>query len=851
MINLSSCSTDVYAVIDLYGQCAQVSIINYQHGQENSVASSHPMASSHLSLPLITEITHRFSTCFGKNILLRDENTAATRIRSFNNGLLFSATPLEPEELFEVQIKEVASQWSGSLQIGVVSFTSSNSNEPLLPSNLPATISELNAETWYIQGSEVKHNGSTLHFNFCPDLDWVAPGDRVGLKCCADNSLRFFLNSEDLGVAATNINKPIYAVIDLYGSTESVSITSSVRPHHTHHPHHMLPHQLGVHNGIVRQHPVPGALQGIHQQGGPVSHSSFPFASVSPSTLPSGRDDDEDEEEEAVAVPPDPSSIPGPAPPPGIDDLSPATTASTASSLRINEDPCSPMGNGLNGLGLSSSKPAVLPLEFHEKHGRNIQLVEGKRSARRIASYNQGVLVSGRPLPRGHIFQVRIDKLNQRWTSSLLCGITCLSPDRIKFPLTALGFKRNSWIICEDSVFQNGCKVKGRYGPNLDSLEVGHKLGLMVDAEGKLHLYVDGVDQGIAVTILSPEGEEAPLARSEGETAEAEGKDHLVIESEFPREKADLEREEKEKNGDKCAAGSSSSAVGTSSVGLTTTLTSFSPIPSTVVQHCDYKSACYRFKALLGLPDAYFAPDRRKGTCHCESCYRALCEVVNGPSISKVDPLADHSLPVGWCEFPLHLPTRLSLPSSIPVAPQSSNTAPSSSVPTISSSSLSPYTSTTSSAGDNSSATAPIEKWHVAYHGTRAGAVRQILDHGELLLPGELGLEGSLVRKMKSKEEDSDGSQLVFSPSIKYAGLSAFASKYEFLDPKTKQLSQGQVVLRILVQPGSYKVGPPSVKISGLFDPKLEHDSIEWVTKERGAAIPSALLVCLSPTPGA
>ncbi|XP_071449160.1 neuralized-like protein 4 [Hetaerina americana] len=867
----------IYAVIDLYGQCAQVSIINYQHGQENSVASSHPMASSHLSLPLITEITHRFSSCHGKNIVLRDENTTATRVRSFNNGLVFSATPLEPEELFEIQIKEVASQWSGSLQIGVVTFVPySNSSEPVVPNNLPASIGGLSAETWYIQGSEVKHNGSTLHYNFCPDLDWVAPGDRVGLKCCADKSLRFFLNSEDLGVAATNINKPIYAVIDLYGSTESVSITSSVRPHHTHHPHHMLPHPLGVHNGIVRQHPVPGALQGIHQQGGPVSHSSFPFASVSPSTLPSGRDDDEDEEEEAVAVPPDPTTIPGPAPQPGIDDLSPATTASTSSSLRIHEDPCSPVGaNGLIGAGPASSKPSVLPpSEFHEKHGRNIQLGEGKRSAKRIASYNQGVLVSGRPLPRGHIFQVRIDKLNSRWTSSLLCGITCLSPDRIKFPLNALGFKRNSWIVCEDSVFQNGSKVKGRYGPNLDSLEVGRKLGLMVDSEGKLHLFVDGVDQGIAaveippspvyavldlygqceeVTIMSPETEEAPLARMEGEAMEEDEKDRLVIESEFPREKADLEREEKEKSANRCSAGSSSSSVtGTSSMGVTATITSYSSIPATIVQNCDYKNACVRFKSLLGLPDAYFAPDRRKGTCHCESCYKVLRDVVNGqgPSISKIDPLAEHALPVGWCEFPLRLPARSSSPSSTPIASQSS-IAPSSSVPTISTTALSPYTSTTSGAGDNSSSTAPMEKWHIAYHGTRAGAVRQILDHGELLLPGELGLEGSLIRKLKSKEEDSDGSQLVFSPSIKYAGLSAFASKYEFMDPKTKQLSQGQVVLRVLVQPGSYKVGPPSISLSGIIDPKLEHDAIEWVTKERGAAIPSALLVCLSPTPGA
>lgn len=39
-------------------------------------------------------------------------------------------------------------------------------------------------------------------------------------------------------------------------------------------------------------------------------------------------------------------------------------------------------------------------------------------------------------------------------------------------------------------------KVKERYGPNLDRLQSGHVIGMLVDDDSCLHLYVNGVDQG-------------------------------------------------------------------------------------------------------------------------------------------------------------------------------------------------------------------------------------------------------------------------------------------------------------------------------------------------------------------
>lgn len=69
---------------------------------------------------------------------------------------------------------------------------------------------------------------------------------------------------------------------------------------------------------------------------------------------------------------------------------------------------------------------------------------------------------------------------------------------------------------------------------------------------------------------------------------------------------------------------------------------------------------------------------------------------------------------------------------------------------------------------------------------------------------------------------------------------------FRFYDPKTKRRMVAYAAFQVLVRPGSYKVGPPSVSIINKpVDPHLEHDSAEWVTKERNSTVLTALLLKL------
>ena len=40
--------------------------------------------------------------------------------------------------------------------------------------------------------------------------------------------------------------------------------------------------------------------------------------------------------------------------------------------------------------------------------------------------------------------------------------------------------------------------MKEQYGPNLDRVQIGQTVGVLVDDDGSLHLYHNGADQGIA-----------------------------------------------------------------------------------------------------------------------------------------------------------------------------------------------------------------------------------------------------------------------------------------------------------------------------------------------------------------
>ncbi|OXA51475.1 Neuralized-like protein 4 [Folsomia candida] len=212
--------SSVFAVIDLYGQCAQVSITRV--GDVSLVSSQ---AVDSLSFPF-NDTSHRFSVCCGKNIVLKNNNLTATRIRHYNNALIFSSAPLDFDETFEIRISEINSKWTGALMLGV---TSLGISDEYPSSHIPAKLSAICSDTWFIKECAVYKNHSLIRDNYCVNLNRLCVGDRVGVKISQDGTLRFLINGEEMGCAATNVPKRMHVAIDLFGSCESVLITSTMK----------------------------------------------------------------------------------------------------------------------------------------------------------------------------------------------------------------------------------------------------------------------------------------------------------------------------------------------------------------------------------------------------------------------------------------------------------------------------------------------------------------------------------------------------------------------------------------------------------------------------------------------
>ncbi|KAM4727460.1 LOW QUALITY PROTEIN: neuralized-like protein 4 [Rhinophrynus dorsalis] len=680
---------DVYAVIDLYGQCVQVSLTGGSGLVDNSLSASHVTDKSFPTPSPVPSVSHRFHSVCGKNISILCDGTRAERTAGYCDGIVFSSSELLTNDL-EVRVEKLDPRWSGSCHIGVTSLPPHDA--PFIGGGLPARALDLRSRvTWLVSGSEVRRNGQRLRENFCCHLERIRVGCRLGVRRDSDDSLHILINGEDMGTAACGIPKGVYAVLDLHGSVMAVSTVSS---------------------------------SAVEEPD-----------STKPPSVTSESEEDED--------------------------------------VDRTVDPQPPV--------------QLQTLQFLDNHGKNILLSHGNRTATRVSSYNQGIVVLAQQLPRLFLFQVRIDQLNLRWTSSLTLGVIGVSPERLNFPATAAALKRSSWLFQRSAVLCNGVKIREGYGPNLDLCPEGTCLGLLLDSSGGLHLYVNGLDQGVGAqdlpdpcyVLLDLYGQCEQVSIVTGEVQGAESDAH---EGQFPgeREKADMVD------------------------GVKESLCWVPPDPLALLS-CEYLALCTRFKDLLRLPDGYFLEDSKLSVCHCDSCHKLRGDEMYG---KRGDPPREYAEPSGWCSFALRLSPRVSCTQykKWHIAYQGS------------------------SAG---SVRRALDR------GDLIPGSSCILTTVPVKSDPQNSFQGTEPYVLQSRELQS----AVLSPTLRYAGLPELCPKVQFRDPRSQRTFGAQVALQVCVRPGSYKMGPPSTGCSDPLDPRIPGSETEWLTKEKGATVLRGLLV--------
>lgn len=68
---------------------------------------------------------YKFHRLCGKNVSLDDNCTTAKRIhptKTYGDCICFTNTPLVNDEMFELQVEELVTRWSGSLCLGMFCY---------------------------------------------------------------------------------------------------------------------------------------------------------------------------------------------------------------------------------------------------------------------------------------------------------------------------------------------------------------------------------------------------------------------------------------------------------------------------------------------------------------------------------------------------------------------------------------------------------------------------------------------------------------------------------------------------------------------------------------------------------
>ncbi|KAG7243414.1 hypothetical protein INR49_011871 [Caranx melampygus] len=208
----------VYAVVDLYGQAAQATIMDDmvdlpplpEDSSEGPTAMSPGSPCSVAGATTTSDL--RFHQLHGTNAVITNGGRTALRqnCRSeFNDAIVISNRCLRDGELFEIVIQKMVDRWSGSIEAGVTAIR---------PEELefPNTMTDIDYDTWMLSGTAIMQDGNTMRNNYGCDLDSLTTGSRIGMMRSASGDLHYYINGVDQGMACSGLPPEVYAVIDLY-----------------------------------------------------------------------------------------------------------------------------------------------------------------------------------------------------------------------------------------------------------------------------------------------------------------------------------------------------------------------------------------------------------------------------------------------------------------------------------------------------------------------------------------------------------------------------------------------------------------------------------------------------------
>ncbi|XP_076082368.1 neuralized-like protein 4 isoform X2 [Mytilus galloprovincialis] len=163
----------------------------------------------------------KFHRICAANISLENNCTTAKRLnptKTLSDGICFTNTPLVNDKVYEIQVDELVTYWSETLDLGVTT-------------NIPSDLTEIRwgkslKESWILGCNSLYKNGEEIG-SYSLNLDKLQVGDKLGIMKASDSTLHFYLNGIDHGKAFSNLPEVVYGVVDLLEDCCQVSISNT------------------------------------------------------------------------------------------------------------------------------------------------------------------------------------------------------------------------------------------------------------------------------------------------------------------------------------------------------------------------------------------------------------------------------------------------------------------------------------------------------------------------------------------------------------------------------------------------------------------------------------------------
>lgn len=525
---------NIYAVIDLYGQCTQVTILQNEERTFNYNActnSDNSMLSNSRAMSSPPPPYWSFSEYCGDNIcLMHDYSIAKRSTPDPTSNLVFSSSHLAVEEIYEIQIAECRSGYAGTFRIGITDINILNA---YVNRSLPPSISCLPHYTAYIDGGYVFNTQIDTDEQdietFTPSFEWLRPGDRIGLKRTSNCRVLIYYNNEELDFAFENVPDKVYVVMELFGNVNKIQALNQGA--------------IIVTNGMLLRNAIPNGayrksnvnqpnniytenIDGLFEanltnlcvMSGESADGSMDGFGMVPAMEPSAAMDrcensDERPLEGSATNSPSQSPALSPAPDAMVPPVLVTPSAPTATPPEASDEeapqPANPPADlpGVlnNGEGNDAAVPAAaenvelapeirrrrnnLPYTFSYV-GDNIKLCSSDTVAVRFKGYHKGVAVVGHPLRRGHHFRFRVDRMDRQWCGTAAVGAVGMLP--VDMPISAIHMEPPCWLLTNDLIHDNGLLTMSLMGMALERLTEQSVLTLHFRFNSELILEIDG-----------------------------------------------------------------------------------------------------------------------------------------------------------------------------------------------------------------------------------------------------------------------------------------------------------------------------------------------------------------------